>query len=180
MRTPQPGIVGWRLCWRVGAYFTMCAAPVAQPAHSFCTAPALAVATHAQGRGYSLNVPLVQGIDTEQYLGLFKPIIRCGVCHAQSRCAQQRCRCQLAACTHGFPLSSTHLPARPISSCSKVMEVFQPGAVCLQCGEAGRAGWLSVAHQMQLCMASCKAGLGLLGAAQPTSADPAACIVGQS
>ena len=29
-----------------------------------------------QGKGYSVNVPLVQGIDNEQYLGLFKPIMR--------------------------------------------------------------------------------------------------------
>lgn len=28
-----------------------------------------------QGKGYSVNVPLVQGIDTEQYLALYKPII---------------------------------------------------------------------------------------------------------
>ncbi|KAL4451553.1 hypothetical protein ABPG75_007215 [Micractinium tetrahymenae] len=51
-----------------------------------------------QGKGYSLNVPLVQGIDTEQYLGLFKPII------------------------------------------SKVMEMFQPGAVVLQCGADSLVG----------------------------------------
>lgn len=51
-----------------------------------------------QGKGYSLNVPLVQGIDTEQYLGLFKPIM------------------------------------------SKVMEVFQPGAIVLQCGADSLVG----------------------------------------
>eukprot|EP00887_Chlorella_sp_A99_P001785 scaffold19.g1785.t1 len=44
------------------------------------------------GRGYSLNVPLLQGIDDDQYHSLFKPIIK------------------------------------------RMVEVFQPGAIVLQCG----------------------------------------------
>ncbi len=43
-----------------------------------------------QGKGYSLNVPLVQGIDTEQYLALFKPIIRCAARLAHLGCAAMR------------------------------------------------------------------------------------------
>ena len=46
-----------------------------------------------QGRGYSVNVPLLEGCTDEDYLGLFKPIV------------------------------------------SRIMEVFKPGAVVLQCGE---------------------------------------------
>ena len=40
-----------------------------------------------QGKGYSVNVPLVQGIDTEQYLALFKPVMRCGAGRGGARSA---------------------------------------------------------------------------------------------
>lgn len=53
---------------------------------------------HGNGKYYSLNVPLNDGIDDESYQFLFKPII------------------------------------------SKVMEVFQPGAVVLQCGADSLSG----------------------------------------
>ena len=54
-------------------------------------------APRAQGRGYSVNVPLSEGLEDDQFHSLFKPIIR------------------------------------------RVMEVFAPGAVVLQCGEGGLA-----------------------------------------
>ncbi|KAJ7296151.1 hypothetical protein O6H91_08G043000 [Diphasiastrum complanatum] len=53
---------------------------------------------HSEGKYYSLNVPLKDGIDDESYQSLFKPII------------------------------------------TKVMEVFQPGAVVLQCGADSLSG----------------------------------------
>ena len=42
-----------------------------------CLPPCPPPSPPAQGKGYSVNVPLMQGIDTEQYLALFKPIMRC-------------------------------------------------------------------------------------------------------
>ncbi len=48
------------------------------------------------GRNYAVNVPLLEGIDDDMYLGLFKPIMR------------------------------------------KVIEMFAPEAIVLQCGEAPR------------------------------------------
>ncbi|KAH7434019.1 hypothetical protein KP509_07G097000 [Ceratopteris richardii] len=53
---------------------------------------------HGEGKYYSLNVPLNDGIDDESYQFLFKPLI------------------------------------------SKVMEVYQPGAVVLQCGADSLSG----------------------------------------
>ncbi|KAJ7545844.1 hypothetical protein O6H91_08G012700 [Diphasiastrum complanatum] len=53
---------------------------------------------HSEGKYYSLNAPLKDGIDDESYQSLFKPII------------------------------------------TKVMEVFQPGAVVLQCGADSLSG----------------------------------------
>lgn len=175
------------------------------------------MSTLPQGKGYSVNVPLVQGIDTEQYLALFKPIMRCvwrvlllqswqlcaaagagavlvlcwcwccagsvlvlplpvpralqadhevpavwGCCPAAAaklamlyiaKCPRlllslpacvpacsphhHLLSCRKAWCLIYSPAASLP-PCLPASlpPCSKVFEVFQPGAVVLQCGES--------------------------------------------
>ena len=64
------------------------------------------------GRNYSVNVPLLEGVDDDQYMGLFKPIMR------------------------------------------KVMDVFAPQAIVLQCGEGlGRIPFVAFVCKHLCCVA---------------------------
>ena len=66
-----------------------------------------------EGKYYAVNIPLRDGIDDESYRSLFKPIIA------------------KVSTTPSMPIANIHL---------KMVEVYQPGVIVLQCGADSLAG----------------------------------------